>query len=73
MASFNNEETVIYKRAFKAKLDKLPQTRVEVFFKTYDLSILGVVLSTYMGTGVHINSSPHKPCSQHGQKKGHTF
>ena len=73
LCSFCKKETVISKRAFKAKFEQLPQTREEVVFKTYELSIFGVVLSTDMGTRVNINSSPHKPCNQHGKKKDHTF
>lgn len=37
---FSKEESMISKRAFKAKFEKLPQTREQVF-KTYELSILG--------------------------------
>ena len=52
--------------------EQLPQTREEVVLKTYELTILGVVLSTTMGMRVHMNSIPHKP-SKYGQKKGHSF
>ena len=65
--------TMISKRDFKAKFEQLPQTRYEIVLKTYELIIVGVVLSTDMGTRVDINSSLHKPCSQHGQIKDHTF
>ena len=61
------------KEAFEAMFEKLSQTKEEVFLNTSELSILGVVLSTDMGTRVNINSSPHKPCNQHGKKKDHTF
>ena len=43
---------MIFKRDFKAKFEQLPQTREELLLKTYELSILGVVLSTAMGTQV---------------------
>ena len=65
--------TMISKRDFKAKFEQLPQTGEEIVLKTYELSILGVVLSIDMGMQVHMNSSLHKPCNQHGQIKGHTF
>ena len=65
--------TMISKIAFKAMFEKLPQTGEEFVLKTYEKSILRVVLSTYMGTRVHINSNIHKPCSHHGQIKGYTF
>ena len=64
---------MISMRDFKAKFEKLPQTREEVVLKTYELGILGLVLSTDMGTRIHINSSLHKPCSQTGQIKDHGF
>ena len=64
---------MISKEAFEAKIEQLSQTREEVVLKTYELRNLGVVLSTDMGTRVHINSSLHKPCSQHEQIKGHNF
>ena len=64
---------MISKKVFEAKFEKLSQTREENVFKTYELSILGVVLSTDMVTRVHINSSLHKPLSQHGDIKDHTF
>ena len=41
---------MISKKVFEAKFEKLSQTREEVVLKkTYELSILGVVLSTDMG------------------------
>ena len=65
---------MISKKVFEAKFEKLSQTREEVVLKkTYELSILGVVLSTDMVTRVHINSSLHKPLSQHGKINYHTF
>ena len=65
---------MISKKVFEAKFEKLSQTREEVVLKkTYELSILGVVLSTDMVTRVHINSSLYKPLSQHGDIKYHTF
>ena len=42
--------TMVSKRDFKAKFEQLPQTGEEIVLKTYELSILGVVLSTDMGT-----------------------
>ena len=33
------EETMISKRAFKAKIEQLPQIKEEVDLKTYDISI----------------------------------
>ena len=41
---------MIFKRAFEAKFEQLSQTREEVVLKTYELYILGVVLSTDMVT-----------------------
>ena len=49
---------MISKTDFKAKFDQLCQTIEEVVSKTYELSILGVVLRTDMGMFVHINSTP---------------
>ena len=65
--------TMISKRGSKAKFEQLPQTKEKVILKTYELSIVGIVLSTDMRTRVHISSSLHKPCSQHGQIKDLTF
>ena len=41
LTSFSKKETMISRRAFKGKFEKLPQTREEVVSKTYELSILG--------------------------------
>ena len=41
---------MISKREFKAKFEKLPQTREEVVLKTYELCIFGSILSMDMGT-----------------------
>ena len=64
---------MISNKAYEAKFEKLSQNREEVVLKTYKLSILGEVLSTDMVTRVHINSSLHKPRSQHGEIKDHTL
>lgn len=55
---------MISKNAFEAKFEQLSKTREEVVLKTYEL-----VLNTDMAMRVHINSSLHKPCSQHGEIK----
>ena len=74
LSSFSKDETIISKSAFKAMYEQLPQTREEVDLRTYKQSIFfGVILSTNMVMRVHICSIHHKPCNQHGQKKGHTF
>ena len=48
---------MIFKRAFEAKFEQLSQTKEEVVLRTYEICILGVVLSTNMVTQVQINSS----------------
>ncbi len=64
---------MISSRDFKAKFEQLPQTGEEVVLKKHYLGIFGSSMSTNMGARVHRNSSLHKPCSQHGQRKDHTF
>ena len=64
---------MISKKVIEAKFEQLSQTREEVALKTYELSILEVVLRTDMVMRIHINSSLHETCSQHGQIKDHTF
>ena len=64
--------TMISKIAFKAMFEKLPQTIEEVVIKKNEISILGVVLRTDLGTQILKNWSHHKTCSQHGQRKDHT-
>ena len=52
MASFSKrkKETIISKKAFAAIFEQFFKTREEFDLKTYELSILGVLVSTDMVT-----------------------
>ena len=58
-------KTMISQNVFEVNYEQLSQIREEFVFKTYELSILGVLFSTDMVRQIHINSSLHKPCSKH--------
>ncbi|MFV1056292.1 hypothetical protein, partial [Klebsiella pneumoniae] len=48
-----------FQERFYDKCEQLSRTIGDIIFKIYEISILGVVLSTVVGTRVHINSSLH--------------